>query len=354
MNKFSSLEVKSIKRLTLDSVAITFDSLDKNFDFIPGQYITIKHIINDNEVRRSYSISSLPGKNIEIGVKLVKNGLMSTYLTKELKEGDSLEVMPPTGNFYLETDSSNTKHYVGICAGSGITPVLSMIRQVLNNESDSEFTLIYGNKNTGSIMFAEELQLLEQNFQSQFFVHYAFSREDVDSCINGRIDKDTLKYLFEKELDINELNSFYICGPGDMIDSADVFLQEKNISTNNINFERFTASSVGLNDSNSIEQKVEKDNITSALMVTVDGDDFEFSLESNGKSILDAAMEEGADVPFSCKGGVCCVCKAKVIEGEVIMDQNFSLSDDEVNEGFILSCQAHPVSKIVKVDFDEI
>ena len=353
MKKFYSLEVKSIKRLTLDSVAITFNSSKENFDFIPGQYITIKHFIQETEVRRSYSISSLPGNDIEIGVKRVTNGLMSTYLTKELKEGDTLDVMPPTGNFYLQVDKNNKKHYVGICAGSGITPILSMIRTVLNDEPQSDFTLIYGNKTAGSIMFAEELQLLEKRFQSQFFVYYAFSRENVPACINGRIDKETLKELFEKNLNIDQVDGFYICGPGDMIDNSDSFLQESNINSTQIHFERFTAS-ISEDKLVSLDKEVVTDSIASELIVTVDGDDFEFSLESNGKSILDAAMEEGADVPFSCKGGVCCVCKAKIIEGEVNMDQNFSLSEDEVNEGFILTCQSHPVSPIVKVDFDEI
>ena len=347
MKKFYSLEVKSIKRLTLDSVAITFNILDYNFDFIPGQYITIKQVIKNEEVRRSYSISSSPGNNIEIGVKLVNKGLMSTYLTKELKEGDVLEVMPPTGNFYLETNSKNSNHYVGICAGSGITPILSMIRQTLAVEPESDFTLIYGNKKRDSVMFVKELQSLEQKFQSQFFVYYAFSRENVEGYINGRLNKEKLEAFFAENQNIIKADKFFLCGPGELIDNTKTFLIDQDIKEDNIYFERFTSGEIPV-------QKSTKKEIISHVTVSVDGDDFEFDLSSNGISILDAAMEAGADVPFSCKGGVCCVCKAKVMEGEVEMDQNFSLSEDEVNQGFVLTCQSHPLTTNLVIDFDEI
>lgn len=348
MKDFFSLEVVNIDKLTQDAVAITFDTSQiQDFEFVPGQYITVRHEINNQDIRRSYSISSIPGDNIEIGVKLVSGGLMSTFLTKTVKKGDKLDIMPPLGSFFLKNEKSNKKHYVGICAGSGITPILSMIRNTLREEPESDFTLIYGNKNRNSIMFFEELQNLESKFQSQFFVHYAFSRENIEGFINGRIDREKLEILFKENCNILNANSFFLCGPGELIDNTTQVLNDHGINNDSIFFERFTSGEVSNN-------KKAKKEIVSQVTVTVDGDDFDLELSSNGMSILDAAMEEGADVPFSCKGGVCCVCKAKVIEGEVEMDQNFSLSDDEVSSGFILTCQSHPKSDKVVVDFDEI
>ena len=190
MNKFYSLKVLNIDILTKESVCIKLDTAsidDGSFNFIPGQYITIKHLINNEDVRRSYSISSVPGTAIEIGVKLVKSGRMSTYLTRQLKVGDSLEVMPPMGSFTLETNPGNEKHYMAICAGSGITPILSMISSVLNNEPLSSFTLLYGNNDRSNIMFLNELLSFEKEFQSQFFIYFAFSREKTTNSIYGRI-----------------------------------------------------------------------------------------------------------------------------------------------------------------------
>ncbi len=352
MNKFYSLKVLNIDILTKESVCIKLDTTsidDGSFDFIPGQYITIKHMINNEDVRRSYSISSVPGSAIEIGVKLVKSGRMSTYLTRQLQVGDSLEVMPPTGSFTLETNPDNEKHYMAICAGSGITPILSMIGSVLNNEPLSSFTLLYGNKDRSNIMFLNELLSFEKEFQSQFFIYFAFSREKTTNSIYGRIDSENLTNLFNEHTNLKHADSYFLCGPGEMIDNIDQFLLDNDISKEKILFERFTSGESVVN-----KDKKKADDIQSNVTVSVDGDDFNFELSSNGKSILDAAMEAGADVPFSCKGGVCCVCKAKVIEGSVTMDQNFSLSEEEIADGFILTCQSHPTSSDLVIDFDEI
>ena len=353
MKNFYPLEVSEIISLTNDSVCVHFDvsSVDNNiFSFVAGQYITIQHTINGEDVRRSYSISCIPNHHkIEIGVKLVKNGLMSTFLTKELKVGDKINVMPPTGNFILSTNSSNSKHYMAICAGSGITPALSMIQDVLHNEPKSSFTLLYGNKNRSSVMFMNDILRLEKDFQSQFLAYYFFSRENVQNYINGRINSSNLTTLFQDNPSYKNIDEFFICGPGEMIDTVSDFLHSINIDSKKILFERFT-STIKTTD-------VKNDNVSevkSNVSVCVDGDDFEFTLSSAGDSILDAAMDAGADVPFSCKGGVCCVCKAKLIEGTVSMDQNFSLSQEEVEQGYILTCQSHPTSENVVVDFDEI
>ncbi len=351
MNKFHSLKVLELDSLTLESVRIVFDvSGLENFNFKAGQYITLRKEINNEDVRRSYSLSSAPGDGIEIGVKRIEHGLMSTFLTKELKVGDFIDVMPPTGNFYLDA-KKNENHYVAICSGSGITPILSMIKQVLNHNSDCFFTLIYGNKTIHSTMFLEDLKSLENKYQSQFFIHYVFSRQDVPDCLKGRIDNILLEEVFLSNKNLKESDSYFLCGPGEMIDNVNQFLQDKSVESNKIHFERFTAGTRKKVDDT---KKIIDKEIISNVIVSVDGDDFEFKLSSNGATILDAAMNEGADVPFSCKGGVCCVCKAKLMQGEVRMDQNFSLSEEEVSQGYILGCQAHPISEDVIVDFDEM
>jgi ring-1,2-phenylacetyl-CoA epoxidase subunit PaaE len=200
-------------------------------------------------------------------------------------------------------------------------------------------------------MFVDELQSIEHNFQSQFFIHYTFSRQDVSDCLKGRIDSSLLNNLFKSSRILKEADSYFLCGPGKMIDNVNQFLEDSGVDSNKINFERFTSAIVS-EDNIILDTKDEE--IISNVIVSVDGDDFEFELSSKGDTILDAAINAGADVPFSCKGGVCCVCKAKVKEGEVVMDQNYSLSEEEVAQGYILGCQSRPASKDVVVDFDEM
>ncbi len=351
MSKFFQVTISNIKKEADSSVVLRFkltDELKKEFNFKSGQYITLSTLIDGKEVRRPYSICSIPNDNfIEVGVKKIIDGKMSTFLNNTLKVGDFLSVMPPTGNFFLDIDSNNNKHYVGICAGSGITPIISMIKNVLYFENDSSFTLIYGNKTYASTMFLSELEEMKQKYPGRFKINYFFSREKRANSINGRLNKESVHELFKSNLKFKNASSYFLCGPGEMIDQISDLLFLYNIPKNNINFERFSSTS---------DSKIDKSNdeIISEVTVIVDGDEFDFELNSNSDTILDAAIEEGADVPFSCKGAVCCTCKAKVIEGDVIMQKNFSLSKDEVDEGFILGCQAHPISKKVIVDFDVI
>jgi len=333
MNIFYSLKVKKVRKLTNDAIEISFEiptELLDMFKFKAGQYITIKSTINDKEVRRAYSICSSPNsEEISVGVKKVKGGKMSTFLTKEIKIGDILEVMPPTGNFIFEEGD-----VVAICAGSGITPILSMMKL-----SNSSFTLIYGNKTEDSTMFYSEIKELNNDN------HFLFSRENVIGSINGRITSDTLKNING----ILDADAYYICGPGKMIDSVSDFLKENEVK-GKINFEKFNSPKKSkIENSNS-----EDSEIISNITVIMDGDEFDYTLSSKGDTILDSAMDEGADVPFSCKGAVCCTCKAKVTEGKAIMDKNYSLSEEEVEDGFILTCQAHPITENIIVDFDEM
>ena len=353
MSNFYSLPIKNIKKLTAESVCIRFDISeieDGKYDFKSGQYITIEHTIGGESIRRSYSISSSPKNGVEIGVKLVENGLMSTFLTRELKVDDILQVMPPTGNFILDVDSKNSNKYVGICSGSGITPILSMITNVLNNEPLSSFELIYGNKSQSSVMFNDEISSLLNRFPDRFILHSLFSRENIEGVIKGRIDEYSLKKIFDDNSSLLSSNEYFICGPGNMIDNVKNFLDLNAIEASKVNFELFSSpDSAEINNDKAVNEE-----IISNITVCVDGDDFEFELSSNGATILDAAIEAGADVPFSCKGGVCSVCKAKVMEGSASMDMNYSLAEDDVEEGFILTCQAHPTSANIFVDYDEM
>ncbi|MEC7863831.1 MAG: 2Fe-2S iron-sulfur cluster-binding protein [Bacteroidota bacterium] len=345
MSTFQSLVVKNINRLTKNAVEISFDVLkSSDFNFLPGQYITIKHQINREEVRRAYSICSSPSEGLSIGVKLVEQGKMSSFLTSKLKVGDSLEVMPANGNFII---NGKKNHIVGICAGSGVTPILSMIKSEMENSKDSKFTLIYGNKTQETVMFYNELKDLVSKNPQRLKIHWVFSREKVQSCVNGRIDKNNLQHLINTFKDLKKADDFFICGPGEVIDNAKELLLLNQINQSQIHFERFTA--VKNEDST-----IGNEEIISNITVCIDGEDFEFILSNKGQTILDAAMEHGADVPFSCKGAVCCTCKAKVMEGKVTMDANYSLSEEEISEGFVLGCQSHPASENVVIDFDEM
>ena len=346
MNKFHPLTITSIASLTADSVAISFDvSNNTLFQFEAGQYITIRHDINGEEVRRAYSICSMNAEGVTIGVKKVEAGRMSTFLTERVKKGDILQVMPPSGNFVI---SGNNNHIVGICAGSGVTPIISIIKTELAKQSDSKFTLIYGNKTKDSSMFIEELHQLQINNPDRLKIYNAYSRQGVAGAINGRLDKNTIQQLLNTFMTLKTADAYFICGPGELIDNVNELLLLNNINQKKINFERFTTvEKTDVTDDNS-------DEIISNVCVIVDGEDFEFTLSNKGQTILDAAMEQGADVPFSCKGAVCCTCRAKVMEGSVTMDANYSLSEDEVAEGYVLGCQARPASANVVIDFDEM
>ena len=334
MNKFYPLKVKEVRKLTDDSKEISFeipDALLNKFIFKAGQYITIKSTINNEEVRRAYSLCSSPdSKEISVGVKKVKRGKMSSFLTENLRNGDNIEVMPPSGSFVL----GDERNIIAICAGSGITPILSMIKS-----KTSDVKLIYGNKTEDSTMFYSEIKNLNNDN------YFLFSRENVLGSINGRITSDTLKNI----KGIFDADAYYICGPGEMIDSISDFLKENEVK-GKINFEKFNSPKKSkIENSNS-----EDSEIISNITVIMDGDEFDYTLSSKGDTILDSAVDEGADVPFSCKGAVCCTCKAKVTEGKAIMDKNYSLSEEEVKDGFILTCQAHPITENIIVDFDEM
>jgi ring-1,2-phenylacetyl-CoA epoxidase subunit PaaE len=353
---FHKLTIKEVKSETADCVSIAFtlpESLQAEFIFEQGQNITIKKEINGEELRRSYSICSAPFENeLRVAVKKVEGGKFSTFANTALKPGDELDVLPPTGKFNTKLNPQNTKQYVAFAAGSGITPVFSIIKTTLQTEPASSFTLVFGNRGRHSIIFFEELEALKNKYLNRFNLINVLSREKTDAPVSfGRIDLQKLTEL-NKLIDYKNTDEFFICGPEEMIFCVKGFLEQAGIEQRKIHFELFTTPGEKKSAVVSRQSSVKDSGPTSKITVKLDGRSFDFALGFNGENILDAALKQGADLPFACKGGVCCTCKAKLLEGEVEMDVNWGLEHEEVEQGYILTCQSHPVTEKVVVDFD--
>jgi ring-1,2-phenylacetyl-CoA epoxidase subunit PaaE len=353
---FHPIRVKEVKKETNDCVSVLFDipaELTQTFRFTQGQSLTLRTNINGEEVRRTYSLCSSPLDNEwKVAIKLVEGGLFSTYANHELKKGDILDIMPPVGKFYTELHSSNKKSYVAFAAGSGITPILSIIKTTLRTEPNSQFTLVFGNRNKASIIFKEELEALKDKFMDRFRIIHILSRERTEAVINhGRINADKCETLFSKLINLNKCDEFFICGPEEMIFSVKGFLEARGIDKKKIHFELFTTPGQKSNTAVSGPSSAHNEP-KSKVSVKLDGITFDFDLGFNESNILDAALQQGADLPYACKGGMCCTCKAKLVEGEVVMDVHWGLDDEEVEKGYILTCQSHPKTEKVVVDFD--
>jgi ring-1,2-phenylacetyl-CoA epoxidase subunit PaaE len=356
MIHFHSIPVKKVQKETDDCVSIVFDvppELKDLFKFKQGQSLTLRKTLKGEEQRRSYSICSSPlDGELRIAVKKLEGGIFSVYANEELKAGDYLDVMPPVGKFYTELDPNHKKNYVAFAAGSGITPMLSIIKTTLLTEPLSSFTLVFGNKTKNSIIFKEELEALKDRYIDRFRMYHVLSQEKSDALINyGRVDKEKCALLFSKVIDLKKCDEFFLCGPEGLIFSVRDYLQEHGVSEKHIHFELFTIP--GQKKSVAEKKEIIKDTgPKSKVSVKLDGIMFDFELAHGGQSILDAALQQGADLPYACKGGVCCTCKARLLEGQVIMDENWGLEPDEVENGFILTCQSHPTTEKVVVDFD--
>ncbi len=350
MSKFHALTIKEIRKETSKAVSIVFEvpsNLSSEFKFTAGQYITIKKVINNTEIRRSYSICSSPNSGeLRIAVKAIKNGLFSVFAITNLKEGDRLDVSPPEGKFTLKTADTNACNYLGIAAGSGITPVIAMIKAVLEDEPNSTFTLIYGNRTLSETIFKSEIDTLKVSYKNRFNVQYVFSREQQSEALFGRINKGNINFVFKKFKD-NTFDQAFLCGPEEMILTAKETLIENEMAENNIHFELFTAS---VSEQNTSPQSFEG---KSAITVIVDDEETFFTMDSK-TTILTAALKEGLDAPYSCQGGICSSCIAKVVEGSATMDKNAILSAEEVKEGLILTCQAHPTTQKIVIDYDDV
>lgn len=346
MNEFHTLKVSDIKRETPNAISIEFhvpDHLKTNFDFKAGQYITIKHFEKGTEIRRAYSICSSPkSKSLRVGVKRVDQGVFTPYAHNHLKIGDELEVMIPTGKFVLEP---NLENYVAFAAGSGITPILSLIKATLEESPKSNFLLIYGNKTREETMFYDDIMELSKQYPERLQIEFIFSRKEEPHARFGRIDRSIVNYFLNNKYRNISHESYYLCGPKEMIDVVSETLKDKGVPKENIHFELFTTEDTG--------ELTENHEGDTEITIILDDEEETFSMPKK-KSVLDAALDEGLDAPYSCQGGICSTCIARIKEGKAEMRNNQILTDSEIEEGLILTCQAHPTTPKIVVDYDDI
>lgn len=355
--KFYPLTVCDLRRETADTVSVAFSvppEYEELFRFIQGQYLTLRADWGAGEVRRSYSIcSGVEEGELRVAIKKVAGGLFSTFANEQLKKGDTLEVMPPQGRFFTPLDPTQSRLYVAFAAGSGITPILSILKTVLAREPHSRFILFFGNRSFDQVIFHEALELLKNRYPDRLSVHHVFTKEMTGSDLfYGRIDADKCRQFARLLFDPLEVSAFFLCGPEDMIFQVKDTLSALGADARKIHFELFTTPGAARKTAAPIVTTAAADRFDAAVTVIQDGAQFDFLLVSDGSTVLDAAMRAGADLPFSCKGGVCSTCKAKVLEGEVSMDLCYALEPDELEAGYVLTCQAHPKSKRLVVSFD--
>lgn len=354
--KFHTLTIAEVRQPSADSTALKFDipdALQDDFAFEPGQYLTLRATIGDEDIRRSYSICSAQSDGqLEVGIKKVEDGRFSNFAAT-LKVGDALQVMPPQGRFTATTDSQTSNNYLLLASGSGITPCLSIAKSVLEQEPESRITLVYGNQSTATVMFRNDINALKDRYTNRMQLFYALSREPSDlAFLNGRLSSDMVTALVDKQLlDLDVYNAAYICGPHEMIEDVRASLQKLKMDDARIKVELFTTGDMPKPQPT---RKAVKSDASDGIEVAIilDGKRNSVNMDPESQTVLAAAQDAGLDLPFSCAGGMCCTCRCKVIQGEAAMDVNYSLQDWEVEAGFTLACQSRPVSKDLVLDFD--
>jgi ring-1,2-phenylacetyl-CoA epoxidase subunit PaaE len=348
MSHFHALKVSEIQQETPTSVCVSFDipaDLKDTFRFDAGQYITIKHMHNGAEIRRAYSICSAPSSGVlSVGIKKVDGGIFSVFANEQLTKGTVLEVMPPEGKFTL-TPSSTSQNYAAFAAGSGITPILSIITTALQEENNSTFLLVYGNQTKKEAMFHNDIEALLTAYPDRFSVEYIYSRAQETNAARGRIDKSVVNYYLKNKYKETTYSTFYLCGPEEMIHTVSDTLVQNGNAKENIYFELFTAAEADVPDA-------VQDGITNVSIV-LDEESFSFTMAQN-KTVLEVALAKDIDAPYSCQGGICSSCLARVTEGKAEMRQNQILTESEVTDGLILTCQAHPTTATLVVDYDDV
>ena len=355
MADFHTVNIADIYKETKDTVVVEFEipkQLHENFSFKQGQHLTLRKILNDEDIRRSYSLCSSPlDKKWKVAIKQIPGGVFSSYANTELKRGDTIELMEPSGNFYVDVQPSASKNYIAFAAGSGITPMLSIIKTHLLSEPNSTFKLFYLNRTVKSIIFKEEIEQLKNEFFERFQVFYFLTKEQRDiPFLNGRFDTEKLAVLTKTFIDIEDTDHCFICGPQDMIFLIRDHLENAGLDKDKIHYELFFS---GNPDDNKHIAEVLENKVEGTDVIIIDGGkEFHFIMEDEYDNILDGALAAGADLPFACKGGVCSTCKCRVIEGSVEMKVNYALDEKEVSQNLVLSCQAVPTTEKVIVDFD--
>ncbi|MFO8146614.1 MAG: 2Fe-2S iron-sulfur cluster-binding protein [Bacteroidota bacterium] len=348
MNKFYALKIKEIIRETPEAVSLSFDipqDLKDKFNYKAGQYVTIKTVIDGEEIRRAYSLCSSPHTHeFKVTVKEVPGGLFSGFANNKLQAGDILEVHPPEGKFIFEPGVI-PQTYAAFAAGSGITPVLSIIKTVLIREPESKFVLVYGNKSLDETIFFKELLELQVKHPERLFIEFIYSQSREENAQFGRIETSTVNYVLKNKFKGTSFKTFFLCGPEPMINSVTEILKQNGIPEENILFELFTAKEVD-------EVKIITEGEVE-LSIMVDDEETTFTMDSK-KTVLDVALDNDLDVPYSCQGGICSSCIARITEGTAVMRKNQILTDSEIAEGLILTCQAQPTSAVLKVDYDDV
>ena len=352
---FHELAVHSVEATTRDSVAITFavpENLAETFAYVQGQYLTLRATIDGEEVRRSYSIcSAVQDKRLRIAIKKVAGGAFSTWATGQLLPQSVVDVMPPQGHFHIPLVPDSARHVMAFAAGSGITPMLSIIKTMLIAEPLTRITLVYGNRSSSSVMFKEELEDLKDRFLTRLNLVWVMSRETQDiDMFNGRIDYDKTTELLSRWVNPASIDAAFICGPHEMMLAVTRALQDKGVNKSRIKAELF---GTGMPAKPRAVNAVAAGSEQCEVEVVLDGSRRSFSMPKNGISLVDAGLKAGIDMPYACKGGVCSTCRAQVVEGEVDMDNNFALEDYEVARGLVLCCQSFPVSNKLVIDFDQ-
>ncbi len=353
--RFYELKVADVRQETPECVSIAFEvptDLKEQFQFLPGQYLSLRLKQDEQEIRRSYSICAAPSEGeLRVAIKAVKGGKFSTLANSTLRKGDLVEVMPPLGKF---TPRHVGKRYLAFAAGSGITPVMGIMKEVLLQEPESEFTLVFGNRNRANIIFREEIEGLKNRYMERLRIYHVLSRELMDvPLFNGRINSEKCKQFFETLIDLKQIDEVFLCGPEEMILSLRETLLSEGMPQGSVHMELFSSPDQPKRSHEKWkEEHAKQEGPTSKVSIRLDGVTFDMDLAYSGSSILDAALTQGADLPYACKGGVCSTCRAKLIEGEVEMEVNYALEPDELKKGFILTCQSHPKTERVVVDFD--
>jgi len=347
MAKFHSIKVKSIQRQTDKAVQIFFEiqeDLAEGFQFLAGQYITLSKIIEGEEVRRSYSICTTPDEGLAVVVKAIENGVFSNYVNTQLKEGDILEAMPPEGQFVVKNQKEDS-NYCAFVAGSGITPVMSLVKSVLQNNSSSKFVLVYGNKSPEQTIFFNELLELQKNYAERLFVENIYSETQEDNAHFGRIEKPTVNYVLKNKYKGIDFAEFLLCGPEPMIEHVQEVLKENGTEENSIKYELFYSEKEA--------EDIEHTDGKTRLKIIVDDEEHELIMDQD-EVILNAILDKDIDVPYSCQGGICSSCLAQIKSGKAEMRKNQILTDEEVEQGLVLTCQAQPQTPEVIVDYDDI
>lgn len=356
--KFYPLVVREVNRETSDCVSVSLivpAGMSEVFRFVPGQYLTFRKFLDGVEVRRSYSICASPAEGeLRVAIKKVEHGKFSSYACDVLKAGDVLETMPPMGNFTPHDTAGGARNYLAFAAGSGITPIMSIMKHALESNPENTFTLIYGNRSRNSIIFREAIEALKNKYMLRLRLYHVLSREYMDiPLFSGRLNAAKCTEFCERLIDVSSIDETFICGPEEMILSVRQQLIDMGMASSKVHIELFTSPDQGKKkDATTASQQKGNDGPVSKVSITLDGATFEMDVPFEGESILDAALRNGADLPYACKGGVCCTCRAKVTEGVVDMDVNYALEHDEIEKGFVLTCQAHPRTERVLIDFD--